>query len=88
MRQIVWNVSYNRIARLHHSNSMAIVRIVWLPYEEILDISYFLTLILTFSCCSFSTGNTGDEVIFLHYFVFANISKSVSEIQILLFPLR
>jgi len=27
-------------------------------YEEILDISYFFALILTFSCCSFSTANS------------------------------
>ena len=40
-------------------------------YEEILDISLFFTLILTFSCCSLSMANTGDEVIYLHYFDFA-----------------
>ena len=39
-------------------------------YEEILDI----TLILTFSCCRFSTANTG-EVIFLHYFDFVSCYK-------------
>jgi len=46
-------------------------------YEEILDISYFFALILTYSCCSFSTANTGDEVIFLHYFDFVSCYKKV-----------
>ena len=44
-------------------------------YEEILDISLFFTLILTFSCCSLSMANTGDEVIYLHYFDFVNFYK-------------
>jgi len=44
-------------------------------YEEILDISYFFALILTFTCYSFSTANTGDEVIFLHYFDFVSWYK-------------
>ena len=47
------------------------------PYEEILDISLFFTLILTFSCCSLSMANTGDEVIYLHYFDFVNFYKKV-----------
>ena len=46
-------------------------------YEEILDISLFFTLILTFSCCSLSMANTGDEVIYLHYFDFVNFYKKV-----------
>ena len=46
-------------------------------YEEILDISLFFTLILTFSCCSLSIANTGDEVIYLHYFDFVNFYKKV-----------
>ena len=46
-------------------------------YEEILDISLFFTLILTFSCCSLSMANTGDEVIYLHYFNFVNFYKKV-----------
>ena len=41
-------------------------------YEEILDISLFFTLILTFSCCSLCMGNSGDQVIYLHYFDFVN----------------
>ena len=53
-------------------------------YEEILDISLFFTLILTFSCCSLSMANTGDAVIYLHYFDFVNFfKKSVGEILIL-----
>ena len=53
-------------------------------YEEILDISLFFTLILTFSCCSLSMANTGDEVIYLHYFDFVNFYRtSVGEILIL-----
>ena len=52
-------------------------------YEEILDISLFYTIILTFSCCSLSMANTGDEVIYLHYFDFVNFYKnSVGEILI------
>ena len=52
-------------------------------YEKILDISLFLTLILTFSCCSLSTANTGDADIYLHCFDFANFNKkSVGKIQI------
>ena len=52
-------------------------------YEEILDISLFFTLILTFSCCSLSMFNTGDEIIYLHYFDFVNFyKKSVGEILI------
>ena len=43
-----------------------------LSYEEILDINLLFTLILTFSCCSLSMANTGDEVIYLHYFDFVN----------------
>ena len=46
-------------------------------YEEILDISLFFTPILTFSCCSLSMANTGDEVIYLHYFDFVNFYKKV-----------
>ena len=46
-------------------------------YEEILDISLFLTLILTFSCCSLSMANTGDEVIYLHYSFFVTFYKKV-----------
>ena len=46
-------------------------------YEEILDISLFFTLILTFSCCSLSVANTGDEVNYLHYFDFVNFYKKV-----------
>ena len=54
------------------------------PYEEILDISLYFTLILTFSCCSLSMANTGDEVIYLHYFNFVKFfKKSVGEILIL-----
>ena len=46
-------------------------------YEEISDISLFFTLILTFSCCSLSMANTGDEVIYRHYFDFVNFYKKV-----------
>jgi len=46
-------------------------------YDEILDISSFFALILTSSCCIFSTANTGDEVIFLHYFDFVSCYKKV-----------
>ena len=54
-----------------------------LSYEKILDISLFFTLILTFSCCSLSMANTGDEVIYLHYFDCVNFyKKSVGKILI------
>ena len=46
-------------------------------YEAILDISLFFTQILSFSCCSLSMANTGDLVIYLHYFDFVNFYKNV-----------
>ena len=54
-----------------------VISVVIQAYEEILDISLFFTLILTFSCCSLSMANTGDEVIYLHYFDFVNFYKKV-----------
>ena len=55
----------------------ALSLLVLYTYEEILDISLFFTLILTFSCCILSMANTGDEVIYLHYFDFVNFYKKV-----------
>ena len=45
-------------------------------YEKILNISYFFALILTF-CCSCSTPNTGDEIIFCINLILLAAIKSV-----------
>ena len=78
--RVVWAENYSDIAcvALHnHLNEPCLL----FTYEEILDISLFFTLILTFSCCSLSMANTGDEVI---YFDFVNFyKKRVGEILIL-----
>ena len=47
----------------------------FVPVNQILNISLFFTLILTFSCCSSSMANIENEVIYLRYFKCVNFIK-------------